>query len=137
MPALVFVASRAIGLPPIGVAALTLTAACPTGVNVFLIASRLGTGQALASNTLLISTAAGVVTVTLWLSVVQATLQLDSEACRSVFAACFASFASNVVRAFATAGRFDLAHSASAPSGPFSVRPSSVSSYSTRGGIVG
>ncbi len=75
MPALVFVASRAIGLSPIGVAALTLTASCPTGVNVFLIASRLGTGQALASNTLLISTAAGVVTVTLWLSVVQATLQ--------------------------------------------------------------
>ena len=59
MPALVFVAARAIGLPPIGVAALTLTAACPAGVNTFLIASRLGTGQALASNTLLISTAGG------------------------------------------------------------------------------
>ena len=48
-------------------AVVTLTAACPTGVNVFLIASRLGTGQALASNALLISTAAGVVTVSLWL----------------------------------------------------------------------
>ena len=30
-----------------------------------------GTGQALASNTLLISTAAGVATVTMWLSVMQ------------------------------------------------------------------
>lgn len=74
LPALVFVASRAIGLSPIGVAALTLTASCPTGVNAFLIASRLGTGQALASNTLVISTAAGVATVTLWLSVVHAIL---------------------------------------------------------------
>ncbi len=71
LPALVFVAARAIGLPTVGVAALTLTAACPTGVNAFLIASRLGTGQALASNTLLISTAAGVATVTVWLSVMQ------------------------------------------------------------------
>ncbi len=74
LPSLVFAAAWGIGLPPIGVAALTLTGACPTGVNAFLIASRLGTGQALASNTLLISTAAGVVTVTLWLSVVQALL---------------------------------------------------------------
>jgi predicted permease len=72
MPALVLVAARAVGLPPIGVAALTLTAACPTGVNAVLIANRLGTGEALASNTLLISTACGVVTVILWLSVVQA-----------------------------------------------------------------
>jgi len=74
MPALVFVVARAMGLPPVGVAALTLTGACPAGVNTYLIATRLGTGQALASNTLLISTAAGVVTVALWLVVVQATL---------------------------------------------------------------
>jgi predicted permease len=74
MPALVFAASHALGLPPIGVAAVTLTAACPTGVNAYLIASRLGTGEALASNSLLISTAAGVVTVTLWLTLLQPTL---------------------------------------------------------------
>ncbi len=74
LPALVFVAARAIGLPPIGVTALTLTGACPAGVNTFLIASRLGTGQALASNTLLISTAAAVVTVTIWLSILKGTL---------------------------------------------------------------
>ena len=66
--------ARAVGLPPIGVAVATLTAACPTGVNVFLVASQLGTGQALASNALLISTAGGVVTVTLWLAFLQTTL---------------------------------------------------------------
>ena len=74
LPVLVFAAAHAIGLPPIGVAALTLTAACPTGVNAYLIASRLGTGEALASNTVLISTAAGVATVTLWLAILQRTL---------------------------------------------------------------
>jgi predicted permease len=71
MPALVFLAASAVGLPPIGVAALTLTAACPTGVNSYLIAQRLGTGEALASNAVLISTGAGVLTVTLWLSLLQ------------------------------------------------------------------
>jgi predicted permease len=75
MPALVFAAANALGLPPLGVAVLTLTAACPTGVNAYLTASQLGTGQALASNTLLFSTAGGVVTVTLWLAVLQATLR--------------------------------------------------------------
>jgi malonate transporter and related proteins len=68
MPLLVLGAATAVGLPPVGVAALTLTAACPTGVNAFLIAGRLGTGQALASNALLFSTAGGVLTVTVWLT---------------------------------------------------------------------
>ena len=66
MPALVFAASRAVGLPPVGVAAVTLTAACPTGVNVLIMASQLGTGQALASNAVLYSTAGGTITVSLW-----------------------------------------------------------------------
>jgi predicted permease len=74
LPVLVFAAAQAIGLPPIGIAALTLTAACPTGVNAYLIATRLGTGEALASNTVLISTAAGVATVSLWLAILQRTL---------------------------------------------------------------
>ena len=74
LPALVFAAASAIGLSPLGIAVVTLIAACPTGVNAFLIASRLGTGEALASNALLISTAAGVVTVSLWLVAVKAML---------------------------------------------------------------
>jgi hypothetical protein len=52
-----------------------LTAADSTGVNAVLIASSLGTGQALASNALLISTAGAVVTVTLLLIFLQGTLQ--------------------------------------------------------------
>jgi malonate transporter and related proteins len=71
LPVLVFLAASAIALPPIGVAALTLTAACPAGVNTYLTAQRLGTGEALASNTVLISTGAGVLTVTVWLSLLQ------------------------------------------------------------------
>lgn len=71
LPVLVFLGAYAAGLPPVGVAALTLTAACPTGVNAYLIAARLGTGEALASNSVLISTAAGVGTVTVWLTIMQ------------------------------------------------------------------
>lgn len=71
LPALVLGSGWAIGLPPMGVAVIILTAACPTGVNASLIALRLGTGQALASNVLLISTAGGVLTVAAWLFVVR------------------------------------------------------------------
>ncbi len=74
MPGLVFAAAHIAGLPSLGVAAVTLVAACPTGVNAFLIAGRLGTGQALASNTLLIATAGGVASVTLWLAVLKASV---------------------------------------------------------------
>ena len=74
MPVLVYAACRVVGLPPVGIAAVTLVAACPTGVNAFLIADRLGTGQALASNSLVISTAGAVVTVTLWLALLQGSL---------------------------------------------------------------
>jgi malonate transporter len=74
LPALVLASAWAIGLPPLGIATITLTAACPAGVNTVLIAMRLGTGQALASNVLVISTAGGVVTVGLWLALVQTML---------------------------------------------------------------
>ncbi len=71
LPGLVLATAWAIGLPPIGIAAVTLIAASPTGVNVTMIAMRLGTGQALSSNTLVISTAAGVLTTSVWLIVVR------------------------------------------------------------------
>jgi malonate transporter and related proteins len=74
LPAAVLAVGMALGLAPVALAAVTLVAACPTGVNAFLIASRLGTGQALSSNAMTISTAAGVVTVALWLAVVRALL---------------------------------------------------------------
>jgi malonate transporter and related proteins len=72
LPAAVLAIGMALGLAPVALAAVTLVAACPTGVNAFLIASRLGTGQALSSNAMTISTAAGVVTVALWLAVIRA-----------------------------------------------------------------
>jgi predicted permease len=71
LPALVLGMAWLIGLPPVGIAAITLTASCPTGVNAPLIAIRLGTGEALASNVLVFSTAGGVVTVAMWLLVVR------------------------------------------------------------------
>ncbi len=67
MPALALAGALAVGLPRAAVEAVTLLAATPTGVNAYIVASRYGRGQALASNTLLYSTAAGIATVALWL----------------------------------------------------------------------
>jgi predicted permease len=67
MPAIVLAIGLAVSLPPLAVAAATMTAACPTGVNAFLIANRFGTGQALASNSMTISTAIAVVVTAGWL----------------------------------------------------------------------
>lgn len=71
MPAIVLAAGWAIGLAPLALAAATLAAACPTGVNPFLIAGRFGTGEAIASNVIAISTAAGFVSVAVWLAILQ------------------------------------------------------------------
>lgn len=57
------------GLPPLTAQVMVVAAAMPTGVNPYLIASRFGTGQMLASNTMTISTAFAVVTLGAWLSV--------------------------------------------------------------------
>ncbi len=58
-------------LSPIWVKAIVITAACPAGVNTFIIASYFKTGQALASNTITISTAISVVSVAFWLLVLE------------------------------------------------------------------
>ena len=71
MPAIVLATGWAIGLAPLAIAAATLAAACPTGVNPFLIAGRFGTGEAIASNVIAISTAAGALSVGIWLVVLQ------------------------------------------------------------------
>jgi predicted permease len=70
LPALVLVAASLLALPPLAIAVATLTAACPTGVNAYLIANRLATDEALASNIVTISTAFGTVTVGLWLAAI-------------------------------------------------------------------
>ncbi|HSG94303.1 MAG TPA: AEC family transporter [Afifellaceae bacterium] len=71
MPAIVLASGWAIGLAPLAVATATLAAACPTGVNPYLIAGRFGTGEAIASNAIAISTAAGFITVAIWLVILQ------------------------------------------------------------------
>lgn len=62
-------------LSPIWVKAIVVTAACPAGVNTFIIASYFKTGQALASNTITISTAMSVGTVAFWLFIVEAVVK--------------------------------------------------------------
>lgn len=53
-------------LPPLWVNVATMAAACPTGINAWLIASRFGTGLALSANVITLTTAFAVVTMTLW-----------------------------------------------------------------------
>jgi predicted permease len=72
MPALVFLlVATVIHLPPVWAKSLVIAAACPTGVNAWVVASRFRTGQALASNAITISTAAAVISVAVWLRLVE------------------------------------------------------------------
>lgn len=63
------VATTLTGLPPLCIAVATVAAACPAGVNAYLIANRFRTGHALASNTITLSTAVAVITITVWLTI--------------------------------------------------------------------
>jgi predicted permease len=56
MPGLMFLATRAFGLPPLGVAVATITAAMPTGANAFMIASRYATAAERSAAAVLVST---------------------------------------------------------------------------------
>jgi predicted permease len=72
MPGLVLLAVRyMVPLPPAWGNAAVLAAACPTGVNAYVVAARFRTGEALASNAITISTAAAVLSITLWLGIVE------------------------------------------------------------------
>jgi malonate transporter len=57
------------GLPPLSAKVAVLTAALPAGINSYLIAVQFGTGEALASNQMTISTGFAVVTMTFWVSI--------------------------------------------------------------------
>ncbi len=71
MPAIVYVlVFHVFALPPLPAAVLVLSAACPTGVNAYLIANRFQTGLALSANTITLTTAASVVSFVLWLAIV-------------------------------------------------------------------
>jgi len=66
LPASVYVASHLLGLNDSWTAALVLTSSVPTGINAWLIANRFGVGHGLASSSITITTAVGVVTTTFW-----------------------------------------------------------------------
>lgn len=70
MPALVLLLARAIDLPPVATRVMIIAAACPTGVTPFLVAGQFRTGEALASNTITVSTILAVVSVAFWLHAV-------------------------------------------------------------------
>ncbi len=70
MPALALVFARLIGLPPTVTKVAVIAAACPTGVTPFLVAGRFRTGEGLASTTITMSTVLAVLSVALWLKVV-------------------------------------------------------------------
>jgi predicted permease len=71
MPAVALAICWAAGLPPLAAKVAVATAALPAGINSYLIAVQFGTGQALASNEMTLSTAMAVVTTALWLSLAQ------------------------------------------------------------------
>ena len=72
MPAVVLaLVAWVVPLPPMWAKAIVIAAACPTGVNAWLVASRFGTGQALASNSITLTTALSVVTISAWLTIVE------------------------------------------------------------------
>lgn len=66
LPAAVWVACRLLSLPDQWAMALVLTASVPTGINAYLIANRFGVGHGLASSSITITTAVGVLTTTFW-----------------------------------------------------------------------
>jgi predicted permease len=66
MPSIATIVCMAIDLPPLQAHIVIVAAAMPTGINPYLLATRFGTGEAVASNTLLLSTLAGPLTLLFW-----------------------------------------------------------------------
>ncbi len=66
LPACVYVACQVLGLSPVWTAAMVLTSSVPTGVNAYLIANHFGVGHGLAASSITITTALGVVSVSIW-----------------------------------------------------------------------
>ncbi|WP_331372894.1 AEC family transporter [Sinorhizobium chiapasense] len=66
LPGVVFGACHLLGLNDSWTAALVLTSSVPTGVNAWLIANHFDVGHALASSTITLTTALGVLSVSAW-----------------------------------------------------------------------
>ncbi len=72
-PAIVYLlAFHVLPMPPVWAAVAVLFAACPCGVNAYLLATRYKTGVALTSSALAATTALAVVTTTFWVWLVSA-----------------------------------------------------------------
>lgn len=72
-PALVFgIGAFVVALPPVWLGAAVLFAACPSGINAYLLANRYGTGVRIASSSIALSTALAAGSVTFWLWVLHA-----------------------------------------------------------------
>lgn len=68
LPTVVYVLTlHVFQLPILWVQVATLTAASPAGINAYLFATRFGTGHALSSNTITLSTGFAVVSIGLWM----------------------------------------------------------------------
>jgi malonate transporter len=74
MPAVALGMALLLGLPELQAKVAVAAASLPAGVNSWLIASRLGTGQRLASTSMTIGTALAAVTTGLWLLIAEAML---------------------------------------------------------------
>ena len=70
MPAAALGLALAIGLPPLAAKVVVMSASLPSGINPYLIATRFGTGQALASNTTTLATLLAVPSTASWLLLV-------------------------------------------------------------------
>ena len=72
MPAMVLLVARyVVPMPPVWAKVAVVAAACPTGINAYVVAARFRTGEALASNAITISTGLAVLSTTLWLTVIE------------------------------------------------------------------
>ena len=70
MPTVVFfLATFVFALPDLAVAAAVICAACPTGANAYLIATRFQTGLKLSANAITLTTAISVLTLWFWFAV--------------------------------------------------------------------
>jgi len=70
LPITVYLIARYVAhMPPLYVAVATIGATCPTGVNAYLIATRVGTGHALSATTITLSTAASLFMMGFWLTI--------------------------------------------------------------------
>lgn len=71
MPAAALLIALLLDMPPLGAKVAVLAAALPSGINPYLMATRFGTGQALTSNAMTVSTAFAVGTTVFWLFVAE------------------------------------------------------------------